>query len=58
VSSPYALETAQAVLQATYGGELAAEAILDALTGALSPAGRLPATPVLPQHHRARFAQF
>lgn len=34
--------------QATYGGELAAEAILDALTGAYSPAGRLPVTMYYP----------
>ena len=34
--------------QASYGGELAAEAILDALTGALNPAGRLPVTMYYP----------
>ncbi len=35
-------------MQAAYGGELAAEAILDVLTGALSPSGRLPVTMYYP----------
>lgn len=43
VSSPL-LATAPALLQAFYGGELAADAIVDALTGAVSPAGKLPLT--------------
>ena len=43
VSSPL-LATAPALLQAFYGGELAGDAIVDALTGVVSPAGKLPLT--------------
>ena len=44
VSSPAAIAGARAVLQAHYGGELGGDAIVDALTGAFSPAGKLSLT--------------
>ena len=44
VSSPTAMAGAGAALQAHYGGELGGDAIVDALTGAFSPAGKLPLT--------------
>jgi len=44
VSSPAAIAGAGAALQAHYGGELGGDAIVDALTGAFSPAGKLPLT--------------
>ena len=48
VSSPFIASTAPAIIQAFYGGELAADAILDALWGAFSPAGALPLTVYFP----------
>ena len=44
VSSPAAIAGAGAALQAHYGGELGGDAIVDALTGTFSPAGKLPLT--------------
>ena len=48
VSSPATVSGARAVLYAFYGGELGGEAIVDALVGAVSPAGKLPVTLYLP----------
>ena len=44
VSAPVTLALARAALQAHYGGELGGDAIVDALFGAFSPAGKLPLT--------------
>jgi beta-D-xylosidase 4 len=44
VSAPAAYASAAAVLYAGYGGQAGGAAIVDALTGAVSPAGRLPMT--------------
>jgi beta-D-xylosidase 4 len=44
VSSPNTVAKASSIVEAFYGGELAADAILDVLTGVVSPAGRLPLT--------------
>ena len=44
ISSPVAFSNASAVLEAWYGGYEAGHAIVDALFGAYSPAGRLPVT--------------
>jgi beta-D-xylosidase 4 len=48
VSSPFIASNVPAVIQAFYGGELAADAILDALFGIFSPAGALPLTVYFP----------
>jgi beta-D-xylosidase 4 len=48
VSSPAAISGAPSILYSFYGGELAGEAIVDALTGVVSPAGKLPVTMYLP----------
>ena len=44
VAAPAAFAGARAILDAVYGGELAGDAIVDALTGAAAPAGKLAVT--------------
>ena len=44
VAAPAAFAGARAILDAVYGGELAGDAIVDALTGAAAPAGKLAMT--------------
>jgi len=44
IAAPAAFAGARAILDAVYGGELAGDAIVDALAGDFSPAGKLPMT--------------
>ena len=48
ISAPDVYDAAAVVLDCVYGGKLAGEAILDVLTGAVSPAGKLPVTIYFP----------
>jgi hypothetical protein len=48
VSSPWMAANVPAILEAWYGGELGGDAVIDALGGAYSPAGRMPVTTYFP----------